>query len=205
MDKYFTWIHYERLHNHNIAKHNKTVCIFLGICCSYLPPMTNKMFAMLRWDHIRIGRYQSYRMVSFSYIIIRLEYFSDRNHKSNNLVRKMLPCERISQCTRVTHNIQRNRHIKNAQSKSTKSLRAIKAEMFKSPESESVKQMLLMIRTACSNNIWKVTTVGIIIRISHTLRHTDPSQFQMSSTGYHLDIIYWIFPDCLLRNVQYQN
>ena len=31
MDKYFMWIHYERLHNHNNAKHNKTVCIFLGI------------------------------------------------------------------------------------------------------------------------------------------------------------------------------
>ena len=29
MDKYFMWIHYERLHNHNKAKHNKTVCIFL--------------------------------------------------------------------------------------------------------------------------------------------------------------------------------
>ena len=33
MDKYFIWIHYERLHNHNKAKHNKTVCIFLGIHC----------------------------------------------------------------------------------------------------------------------------------------------------------------------------
>ena len=31
MDKYFMWIDYERLHNHNKAKHNKTVCIFLGI------------------------------------------------------------------------------------------------------------------------------------------------------------------------------
>ena len=31
--KYFMWIHYERLHNHNKAKHNKTVCIFLGIYC----------------------------------------------------------------------------------------------------------------------------------------------------------------------------
>ena len=31
MDKYFMWIHYERLHNHNKAKHNKTVCIFHGI------------------------------------------------------------------------------------------------------------------------------------------------------------------------------
>ena len=31
MDKYFMWIHYERLHDHNKAKHNKTVCTFLGI------------------------------------------------------------------------------------------------------------------------------------------------------------------------------
>ena len=36
MDKYFMWIHYERLHNHNQAKHNKTVCIFLGIYCIYI-------------------------------------------------------------------------------------------------------------------------------------------------------------------------
>ena len=36
MDKYFMWIHYERLHNHNKAKHNKTVCIFLGIYCIFL-------------------------------------------------------------------------------------------------------------------------------------------------------------------------
>ena len=35
MDKYFMWIHYERLHNHNKAKHNKTVCIFLGIYCMH--------------------------------------------------------------------------------------------------------------------------------------------------------------------------
>ena len=34
MDKYFMWIHYERLHNHNKPKQNKTVCIFLGIYCS---------------------------------------------------------------------------------------------------------------------------------------------------------------------------
>ena len=34
MDKYFMWIHYERLHNHNKAKHNRTVCIFLGIYCT---------------------------------------------------------------------------------------------------------------------------------------------------------------------------
>ena len=35
MDKYFMWINYERLHNHNKAEHNKTVCIFLGIYCSW--------------------------------------------------------------------------------------------------------------------------------------------------------------------------
>ena len=34
MDKYFMWIHYERLHNHNKVKHKKNVCIFLGIYCS---------------------------------------------------------------------------------------------------------------------------------------------------------------------------
>ena len=34
MDKYFMWIHCERSHNHNKAKHNKTVCIFLGIYCT---------------------------------------------------------------------------------------------------------------------------------------------------------------------------
>ena len=33
MDRYLMWIHYEWLHNHNKAKHNKTVCIFLGIYC----------------------------------------------------------------------------------------------------------------------------------------------------------------------------
>ena len=33
MDKYFMWNHYERLHNHNKANRNKTVCIFLGIYC----------------------------------------------------------------------------------------------------------------------------------------------------------------------------
>ena len=36
MDKYFMWIHYERLRNHNKAKHYKTVCIFLGIYCKYM-------------------------------------------------------------------------------------------------------------------------------------------------------------------------
>ena len=37
MDNYFMWIHYEQLHNHNKAKHKKTVCIFLGIYCTIYP------------------------------------------------------------------------------------------------------------------------------------------------------------------------
>ena len=48
MDKYFMWINYERLHNHNKAKHNKTVCIFLGIYCTLLGPMPLTSLAWLR-------------------------------------------------------------------------------------------------------------------------------------------------------------
>ena len=43
MDKYFMWIHYERLHNHHKAKHNKTVCIFLGINCILNASPTNNL------------------------------------------------------------------------------------------------------------------------------------------------------------------
>ena len=50
MDKYFMWIHYERLHNHNKAKHNKTVCIFLGIYCNYgLTSTTNTSGTLCLW------------------------------------------------------------------------------------------------------------------------------------------------------------
>ena len=47
MDKYFMWIHYERLHNHNKAKHNKTVCIFLGIYC--ILSWTSKIVRMISY------------------------------------------------------------------------------------------------------------------------------------------------------------
>ena len=51
MDKYFTWIHYERLHNHNKAKHNKTVCIFLGIYCSFKSSaIVENQADMTSWD-----------------------------------------------------------------------------------------------------------------------------------------------------------
>ena len=46
MDKYFMWIHYERLHNHNKANHNKTVCIFLGIYCILPSQVSNSMCNM---------------------------------------------------------------------------------------------------------------------------------------------------------------
>ena len=55
MDKYFMWIHYERLHNHNKAKHNKTVCICRGIYCTYDKYNTlQPAFFMLksRWQYI---------------------------------------------------------------------------------------------------------------------------------------------------------
>ena len=48
MDKYFMWIHYERLHNHNKAKHNKTVCIFLGTYCSSLSNAHHVTFAIIK-------------------------------------------------------------------------------------------------------------------------------------------------------------
>ena len=38
MDKYFMWIHYERLHNHNKAKHNKNVCIGYIVSVIHIKP-----------------------------------------------------------------------------------------------------------------------------------------------------------------------
>ena len=70
MDKYFMWIHNEWLHNHSKAKHNKSVCIFLGIYCSsgcsnnislesYIcvfttqPPLRNRRISDLTLDSIK--------------------------------------------------------------------------------------------------------------------------------------------------------
>ena len=51
MDKYFMWIHYEWLHNHNKAKHNKTVCIFLRIyCMSHCLHVFRKKVCVFSWD-----------------------------------------------------------------------------------------------------------------------------------------------------------
>ena len=51
MDKYFMWIYYERLHNHNKAKHNKTVCIFLGIYFMWVWRLTHLYTYMIIWKH----------------------------------------------------------------------------------------------------------------------------------------------------------
>ena len=54
MDKYFMWIHYERLHNHNKAKHNKTVGTFLGIYCSLV---ANNSINTLNCEHFNVNHF----------------------------------------------------------------------------------------------------------------------------------------------------
>ena len=50
MDRYFMWIHCERLHNHNKSTHNKTMCIFIGIyCMSNIGAAEKKSNLMDRW------------------------------------------------------------------------------------------------------------------------------------------------------------
>ena len=75
MDKYFMWIHYERLHNHNKAKHNKTVCIFLGIYCSW-PLRTNGLIScMFYLFHSASLLYSSlYRINSLHNWICRIQF-----------------------------------------------------------------------------------------------------------------------------------
>ena len=57
MDKYFMWIHYERLHNHNKAKHNKTVCIFLGTYCIWGQDLCAKRPMSRAWTSNYIPQY----------------------------------------------------------------------------------------------------------------------------------------------------
>ena len=52
MDKYFMWIHYKWLRNHSKAKHNKTVCIFLGIYCRSIFSASPWHLTPLRWYSI---------------------------------------------------------------------------------------------------------------------------------------------------------
>ena len=57
MDKYFMWIHFERLHNHNKAQHNKTVCIFLGIYCMFWHTSINEFCFVLLSFHYETLRW----------------------------------------------------------------------------------------------------------------------------------------------------
>ena len=76
MDKYFMWIHYERLHNHNKAKHTKSVCIFLGIYCTWWnswPPSTS--WFMLLWPtrcHFLWGKHNTYLLKATNVVDIYL-------------------------------------------------------------------------------------------------------------------------------------
>ena len=81
MDKYFMWIQYERLHNHNKAKHNKTLCIFLGIYCSSRRPI---LLIDLPKDQ---RKHQSYTYLAFVRRICR--WLVDSTTKP--VTRKMFP------------------------------------------------------------------------------------------------------------------
>ena len=74
MDKYFMWIHYERLHNHNKAKHNETVCIFLGKYCT--------MWTVWLITHVLIyyalGNLQAY--ITISIRTVRIQYDISYEH-----------------------------------------------------------------------------------------------------------------------------
>ena len=77
MDKYFMWIQYERLHNHNKAKHNKTVCIFLGIYCKLNPhrPQSKPQIRFIRCvDVENLGSVS----VKTNVTVIRWCFISDR-------------------------------------------------------------------------------------------------------------------------------
>ena len=68
LDKYFMWIHYERLHNHNKAKHNKTVYIFLGVYCR------------CTYRHIHKYLYTDTYIHTYIYVYIYIYiYITDRN------------------------------------------------------------------------------------------------------------------------------
>ena len=75
MDKYFMWIHYERLHNHNKAKHNKTMCIFLGIYCRSVAQSTFGYESLL--SHLPVDRHHSdYSAQSNRWVSLDRHYWS---------------------------------------------------------------------------------------------------------------------------------
>ena len=87
MDKYFMWIHYERLRNHNKAKHNKTVCIFLGIYCT-------SPSAATWWANIVPVNIRERHLVTNHSIHIAIT--SDANHKQSAMCLLCVLCTEIS-------------------------------------------------------------------------------------------------------------
>ena len=66
MDKYFMWIHYERLYNHNKAKHNKPCAYFLG----YTVLTDSYGFV----NHILRGRFTGTGTIVYKLMYITLTY-----------------------------------------------------------------------------------------------------------------------------------
>ena len=91
MDKYFMWIHYERLHNHNKAKHNKTVCIFLVIYC-----MLNNYDPLIKLDiathALYISHMSSSAMTIQMYIVTRPNSFVQSNVNLPSVYNQGIAC-----------------------------------------------------------------------------------------------------------------
>ena len=75
MDKYFMWIHYERLHNHNKAKHNKTVCIFLGIYCRLVIGSLGWLCESQARSGFQFGHYSAVNNIMFYWIVLETLWF----------------------------------------------------------------------------------------------------------------------------------
>ena len=86
MDQNFMWIHYERLHHHNKAKHNKTVCIFLGIYCIYIAAVSYYYRLGKVIPHATLWQY-----ISWLYFMIDMFLCI-----AENIVRKQLTCLQIT-------------------------------------------------------------------------------------------------------------
>ena len=81
MDKYFMWIHYERLHNHNKAKYNKTVCIFLAIYCNTRQRHLQCGSMMPYLWHVSLVRSNEFSSCVFQIVLFE---FSIPVYKTNN-------------------------------------------------------------------------------------------------------------------------
>ena len=83
MDKYFMLNHYERLHNHNKAKHNKTVCIFIGIYCTLNKVLLQNGRLTKRLNSLAAGRCCSILKELFSNPLHRTKVFSIEYHRTS--------------------------------------------------------------------------------------------------------------------------